>query len=545
MIQSCLGGKNLKVGVVLWAESNKVIFRILEGVRVERGDIYKVESTDGTIYVVKVVDFKPTMLFDPLELSRLSLKQALGSEVIFDKELRYYDTALAVIIAEIDNEKAFSPISVPRIFSPVKTIDDLTLSKLGLDKGDIELGYVRMGHKATPHKVKIFGREVFPHHILVASITGGGKTNVGKVIAWNILRQKKNLYSMVIVDTESEYFDGSDNSTLGLIHSRYSEKRLLYITPKVDKPCLYKYEFIFRGEKFTRRIYAYPLRINIRKLRPEDLIDTGEFTLAQETLLWTSWKYYEDDWLHILLEGTLDAIFTRLRRSIPKNTIAATQRKLSMMLSNTEIFTDEPTENDSLDAILKGVTQGKVILIDMPMALEAQEKLISVIVARRIFKFYEFERRYYPQRWEQLPTVLIFVEEAHKYLRRRDEPNVRGENIFTTISKRGRKYRIGLCTVTQMPGELEEGVIRQQLTKIILPLPTKPDYMKVVNYTPYLEDSIEEIRSLERGEALLISPPSGIRFAISLKIHKYEELVIKELKEELMERTRISRKYMN
>ena len=69
--------------------------------------------------------------------------------------------------------------------------------------------------------------------------------------------------------------------------------------------------------------------------------------------------------------------------------------------------------------------------------------------------------------------------------------------------------------------------------------------MKVVNYTPYLEDSIEEIRSLERGEALLISPPSGIRFAISLKIHKYEDLVIKELKEELMERTRISRKYMN
>ena len=65
MIRSCLGGKNLKVGVVLWAESNKIIFRILEGVRVERGDIYKVESTDGTVYVVKVVAVSYTHLTLP------------------------------------------------------------------------------------------------------------------------------------------------------------------------------------------------------------------------------------------------------------------------------------------------------------------------------------------------------------------------------------------------------------------------------------------------------------------------------------------------
>ena len=533
----------MKVGVVIWTESNKVVFRIAENVNVERGDLYKVRSSNGVTYVIRVVDFKPIMLFDPLELSRLSLVQMVDSQMrIFDRQLKYYDTAIGVIIAEISEGRLQSPSSVPRIFSPVEEMDEETLSKLKLDEGDIELGYVRMGHKVAEKKVTIKGEDAFPHHLLIVSITGGGKTNVGKVIAWNIMRNHENRYSMVIVDTESEYFEGASSSTLGLIHSKYAEKSLFYITPKVNEPCIYRYEFIFNEVKFSREVQAYPLKINIRKLRPEDLIDTGEFTPAQETLLWIMWRKYEEEWLLTLIESDPDVLFTRLRRSIPKNTITAVQRKLNVMIGNEDIFTTDEGVYDAVDAVIKGVTKGKVVLIDMPMALEPQEKLISVIVARRIFKFYELKRKYDIETWEKLPTVLIFVEEAHKYLRKKSDRDVRRENIFTTISKRGRKYRVGLCTVTQMPGELEESIIRQQLTKIILPLPTRPDYMKVVNYTPYLEDSIEEIKNLERGEALLVSPPSGLKFAVPLKVYKYEDLIIKELMEEIEERRDLRRK---
>jgi hypothetical protein len=165
------------------------------------------------------------------------------------------------------------------------------------------------------------------------------------------------------------------------------------------------------------------------------------------------------------------------------------------------------------------------VLFDMPFASEGEEKLLTIAVARRIFYAYEKARKYSPEEWKRLPHVLVAVEEAHRYLSKQAAGGEVRENIFSTIAKRGRKYKVGALYITQMPGELVETVIRQALTKIVLPLPTKPDLQKVIQYSPYLDEAEQEIRTLDRGEALLVSPPSGIRFAVPIKIFNYEELV--------------------
>ena len=90
-----------------------------------------------------------------------------------------------------------------------------------------------------------------------------------------------------------------------------------------------------------------------------------------------------------------------------------------------------------------------------------------------------------------------------------------------------------------MPGELMETVIRQALTKIILPLPTKPDYLKIIQYSPYLDEAEQEIKTLDRGEALVVSPPSGIRFAVPVKIFSYEEFVEELIKRKEIKQTNV------
>jgi len=80
-----------------------------------------------------------------------------------------------------------------------------------------------------------------------------------------------------------------------------------------------------------------------------------------------------------------------------------------------------------------------------------------------------------------------------------------------------------------MPSEIDDLVLRQQLTKIVLPLPTKADYQAVISHSPFLDDAEVEIRTLDRGEALIISTPSGIKFAVPVKIYKFEELVERKL----------------
>lgn len=524
-----------KVGVVIWVENNVVHFRIYNGMRVYRGQLLKVIDR-GVRFIVRVFDFKPEALLTPAEVARISFKKEMGEEVeLLDKPVRCYDVALATIVAQIDeDELVYGPTSVPSLFSYVEYLEDEDLEKLNLDTGDIDIGFLRSGHKATSSKVSLNGVKAFPHHILVCSITGGGKTNFGKILAWNIMRGG-GVYSLLVIDTESEYFDGGDPSHLGLVHSHYAEKGLFYVTTKVKFPCKLQFEFKYNGVNLTRRINAHPLEIWCGDLHPEDFIQTGEFTPPQEALLWMAWRIRNEDWINYLIYEDANQIYDDLRGKTQKITILVTKRKLRYILGDFEIFKGSRCHSNLIKKVLEEIANGKVVLVDMPSASEAQEKLVTVLLARRIFKFYERMRKHAPERWRNLPTTLIVVEEAHRYLSKRAlyGSGERRENIFSIISKRGRKYRVGLCCITQMPGELDEPVIRQQLTKVILPLPTKPDYQLIINYSPHLDNAGQEIKTLDRGEALIVSPPSGFKFAVPAKIHKYENVILGELAYEL------------
>lgn len=528
----------MKLGVVVWTEGLTVRFRVLEGARVERGQLVKIE--DGRVkYIARVHGFRPESLLTPAEVARISHRRGMGEGLeLLDSSLRYYDTALATLVAQVEDGECHGPTGSPRLFSEVEELDELDLAQLCLDVGDIDLGLVRVGHRTTEQRVKISGQRAFPHHILISSITGGGKTNLGKVLAWNVMRAPQGRYSLVIIDTEGEYFDGGDGEHLGLAHSPASQSRLLYVTPKVSSVCRLDFKFKCDGRSFTHSIPAHPLEVPWSSLHPEDFCQTGDFSPAQESLLWLAFNTYRGSWLHKLMELDEDWLYESLRHKVQRVTISVTKRKLEHMLGDGRIF--KPScFTDLLRAVLSAVSAGKVVLVDVPSATEAQEKLLSVVLARRIFSYYESMKKSSPSEWSRLPTVLILVEEAHRYLSKPslEAEGLRRDNVFSTISKRGRKYRVGLCCITQMPGELDEPIVRQQLTKVILPLPTKPDYSKVIHYSPFLERSAQEIKSLDRGEALLVSPPSGIRFAVPLKIHLFEDLVQAELEEEPLSRS--------
>ena len=455
---------------------------------------------------------------------------------IYDKELRLYDTALATIVAQIDDDGIpRGPSSVPSLFSTVETLTSLDLKQLNLDTGDIPIGYVRTGHKASEVIVSLRGDKVIPHHILVSGVTGSGKSNLGKVLAYSIMKIREPKYSLIIFDCESEYFAGSSPTSFGLAHLPEAEERLLYITEEVNEFARTEFKFEFEDYEITRIILTHPLEIDLTKLHPYDFILTGEFSSPQEELLWIAYKIIGEEWLKFLIETNSSTIYSRLSRVVHKNTINTAKRKLKYLLGNGYIFKEE-VESDLINIVLEAVKAGKVILFDIPHATEGEEKLLTTLIARRIFTLYEKTRKREPNEWESYPYVLIMVEEAHKYLSRTALTTVRGElreNIFSIISKRGRKYKVGAMYITQMPGELIEPVIRQSITKIILPLPTKPDYIKIIQYSPFLEDAEQEIKTLDRGEALIVSPISGLRFAVPVKIFSFDELVREELKEEI------------
>jgi len=522
----------MKVGVVIWAEGTNVKFRISEGVRVERGQLLKV-SEGGSKYILRVYDFRPESLLTPAEIARLSHKRERGEEVVlYDRNLRLYDTALATIICEVDEGgRVHGPTSVPKLFSDVETLNKIDLELLNLDKGDITLGVIRIGHKETDVKVSLEGSKIIPHHVLVSGVTGAGKSNLSKVLAFSVMKVRDRKYSLVLFDTESEYFKGGSIKSYGLAHLREAEDRLFYVTNLVGEPRRIKVTLQSDGGPLERSIMAHPLKVSYAQLHPLDFIMTGELSPPQEELLWLLWREKGEEWIRFLIYNASSLTYRLMRKTVHINTINTVKRKVRYLLGNGDIFVKEDLEANLFHAILGAVGEGRVILIDLPHASEGEEKLLVTAVARRIFSTYEEIRKTAPSRWERLPYVLIVIEEAHKYLSKTSlmSNGEMRENIFSIISKRGRKYKVGGLYITQMPGELIEPVVRQALTKVILSLPTKPDYLKVIQYSPYLDEAEQEIKTLDKGEALLISPPAGIRFAVPIKVFSFEELVRREL----------------
>ena len=515
----------MKLGVVVWVEGLTVKFRINEGVRVERGQLVKVED-EGRRFILRVFDFKPESLLTPAEIAVASRRVEAGETVrLYDGGLRLYDTALSTILCQVDEEgRVQGPTSVPRLFTWVEELEEGDLRLLRLDTGDLPIGCIRVGHKSSNALVSLEGTRVLPHHVLVCGVTGAGKSNLGKVLAAAIMMATP-IYSLVIFDCESEYMLGSSPGKYGLVHLPMAEERLFLVTPKVDEPSRIRVRTSVGGVDVEREVLAHPLQVNVNSLHPYDFTMTGEFTEPQEELIWLAYRTLGKEWLSTLLHADTRSLYRRLGQMASVNTISVTKRKMRHLLGSRDIFVDS-TSTDLLKAVLGAVYRGRVVLFDMPFATEGEEKLLTIAVARRIFHMYERMRKQFPAEWEKLPYVLIMVEEAHRYLSKQALSGGEArENIFTIIAKRGRKYKVGGLYITQMPGELMEAIIRQALTKIILPLPTKPDLTKVIQYSPYLDEAEQEIRTLDRGEALLVSPPSGIRFAVPIKVFSFEELV--------------------
>jgi len=513
----------VRAGVVVWAEGTTVRFRIAGGFRAERGMLLKVEDR-GRRFILRVYDFRPESLLSQAEVAMLSSRAQRGERVeLYEKELRLYDTALATIVAQVDEDgAAHGPTSVPPLFAPVETLERGDLDALKLDTGDLPLGVVRVGHRPGDVEVSLDGARVIPHHVLVAGSTGAGKSNLGRVLAASVLHSGR--YSIVVFDCESEYLTGGGPGSMGLAHLPYSEERLFLVSNRASRPGRLRVRVSVDGVAVERSILAHPLKMSLTRLKPWDFAMTGEFTGPQEELLWMAYKTFGDEWVSTLLGMDGRGLYQRLGRMSSVNTINVTRRKLRRLVGDGEVFCED-CDYDLAGAVLSMAAKGRVIVVETPFASEGEEKLLATVIAGRLFRAYEKMRKELPEKWGELPPVLVMVEEAHRYLSKTalSSPGEVRENIFSIIAKRGRKYKVGGLYITQMPGELMETIIRQALTKIVLPLPTRPDYEKVIGYSPYLDEAEQEIKTLDRGEALVVSPPSGLRFAVPIKVYRFED----------------------
>ena len=418
---------------------------------------------------------------------------------LYDKDRRLFKVGVCTPLGYILNGNEFrKPKTIPPHFSKIRRAREEDYSVLRQYMGDIIVGDLRSGEQVVPFNVGIRGTD-FPSHVGIFATTGMGKSNLMKRLAVGVMESGMN--GLLILDPHGEYFDGGKAELMGLNNHPMAKDRLVVYSTRDLKGAVSGFNKI---------------KISAQEIEITDLMHLYDFSDAQREAFNSARRVYHDNWLMALLEGEVEDLVIDLVGTY-EGTIGVIKRRL-MNLFKSKILTKDKTISIS-NQVYDALTDCKVVLIDTSNMGESEELLVSIVLARAMFERNK-QKFADPDEFKKIPNMLITMEEAQRVLGR-IAPGGRN-NIFATIAREGRKFKTGLCAISQQPKLIDEEIISQFNTLFVLGLADRADRNVLKDSAKQdISQLSNEIQMLMPGEALITSPFTP--FAIPVKIHLYEE----------------------
>ncbi len=493
------------VGSVVYGKHGAIMIRQKTGNEIELGDLLVVDQQQGNYSILQVYDLQYGSQIPEKNLEMISGMKLEGFRAELDfmePALRNYVLAMVKSVANIKDKKAYIPKTLPQFMTNVRGIQKSDLDFLETPKHPIYLGDVRSGSKMLDVEVKLDGIDVFTHHILIPATTGRGKSNLLKVMLWSII--DKDYCGILVLDPHDEYFG---RHTKGLKDHPLAKENIVYYSP--------------------RPIAGSPtLVFDFKSIKPWHFNGVVEFSDAQNQALNVAFHTYKNDWLCAIVRGE------DLEKVNP-GTLSVLQRKLDAILGlylddqgvvqcRSKIFSDALGSRTVKD-ILNSLESGKKVIIDTSSFTDETELLIGSIILNEAFSNY---RRYKLEgELDQKPVISIIVEEAPRVLSQ-EVLKSSGNNIFSTIAREGRKFKVGLTAITQLTSIIPKTVLANMNTKIILGNELSSERNAIIESASQdLSSDDQNIASLDKGEAIISS--NFTRFAIPIQIPLFEDYIKK------------------
>ncbi|MBW2988740.1 ATP-binding protein [Candidatus Woesearchaeota archaeon] len=489
-------------GKVISGEYGKVLVRQKTGKKIELGEILVSEDKDSKILLQAVhLLYGSQISQQNLELiSGMSLEEEEDMEFM-DAKLRNYNLAVLKNLITIKEKTSGVCKRLPAFFSSVRELKEDDLRFLTKPKNPLFLGKLRSGSDVLDFPVYLDGEEALTHHILVPGTTGRGKSVLVKNILWNTTDQ--DYCGILVLDPHDEYYG---RNKFGLKDHRLKDK-VIYYTP-LDVP---------PGGR--------TLKVNLSLIKPQHFNGVVYWSDPQMQALFQYYKEYGNKWIEaIILDKKLQANFFEGTLSVVKRRIMSL---LDLELSNNQLFCNgifdlnagETTVND----ICKELEENRLVIIDTSDFSGSVEILVGSLIATEIFSRYK--RHKIEGKLKGRPAISIVLEEAPRVLGK--EVLERGTNIFSTIAREGRKFKVGLFAITQLPSLIPKEILANMNTKIILGTEMKPEREAIIQSSAQdLSDDDRNIASLDKGEAIISS--NFARFATPIRIPFFDDLAKKE-----------------
>ena len=144
---------------------------------------------------------------------------------------------------------------------------------------------------------------------------------------------------------------------------------------------------------------------------------------------------------------------------------------------------------------------------------------MASVITRRLLDTYTqicLEDR---DRFAALPPAIVVLEEAQRVLSKAQGSD---ENVFPRVAREGRKFKVGLCAVSQQPRLIDDELLSQFNTFFILGLADERDRNILRGSSKQdISDLGPEIQTLMPGESIITNVE--LPFAVPAQVFLYEE----------------------
>ena len=488
------------VGTVIYGKHGGIIIRQKTGSEVELGDLLVVEQNKENFSILEVFDLQygSQIAEKDLELySGMKLEGITADLGFMEPFMRNYVLAMVKAVINVKDNKPYIPKKLPTFMSNVRIVAGDDLGFLESPKNAIYLGKVRSGSKVLDVNVNLDGIQAFTHHILIPATTGRGKSNLLKTMLWSVL--KENYCGILVLDPHDEYYG---RHGIGLKDHPDAKEKLVYYSLKPAQGCP-------------------KLVLNFKTIKPWHFTGIIEFSPPQLDAMTLAYSEHGDNWLCKIMEGAE-------LKNVDERTVRVLERKIGTVLGvhiddqknvvcRTEAFSDT-LGGSTVKDILGHLEAGKKVILDTSRFTDKVELLIGSIILHDVFDAY---KRYKLEGdADTKPVISIIVEEAPRVLGKDVLEN--GDNIFSTIAKEGRKFKVGLTAITQLTSIIPQVILANMNTKIILGNELAAERTAIINSASQdLSTDDQNIASLDIGEAIVSS--NFTKFAIPIRIPKFEE----------------------
>lgn len=489
--------EHITKGQILNGDINKILIRQKNSEYIEMDELL-VSENNNQKHILQVFG-----LNFGSQLSQSNIEFASGYELennsdinFYDNEIRNYVIASAkpVLIVSKQNFETFLPKTLPAFFSKVRAIEKEDLDFITKPEKSIYFGELRSGSKILDVSIYLDAEKVLNHHILIPATTGKGKSNLCSVIIWD--QVDKDFSSLLVFDPHDEYF-GRGKRELALKDHPIKEKVIYYSKSKYER--------------------SKDLIINIKLIKPFHFNGIVNFSDAQTEAIYLFFKKFGDNWIKTLLLCDEDSEIFKVNKA----TISVLKRKimayLDLTIANDDIlckgiFSDTLGLN-SIDKIIQELENSSTVIVDTSNLSSNSELIVASVISSELFDRFKYYKK--EGLINEKPSVSIILEEAPRVLGK--DVLEKGSNIFSSIAREGRKFKIGLIAITQLPSLIPKQILANMNTKIILGIEMKQERDAITDSAAQdLSSYSGNIASMDKGECLITS--NFARFAIPIKI---------------------------